>query len=71
MTGNLTMRDVQTYAETLADAILELWSPALRQQMRATPRERVERFSRARAEKRMQEMYAELLQAKGCLPKEI
>jgi hypothetical protein len=33
-------------------------------------RQRVERFSLARAEKRMKEIYAELLQAKGTLAKE-
>jgi glycosyltransferase involved in cell wall biosynthesis len=56
--------------EALADAILELRSSGLRQLMGQAARQRVERFSLARAEKRMKEIYAELLQAKGILPKE-
>jgi glycosyltransferase involved in cell wall biosynthesis len=56
--------------EALANAILELRSVALRQQLGLAARQRVERFSLARAEKRMKEIYAELLQAKGTLPKE-
>jgi glycosyltransferase involved in cell wall biosynthesis len=57
--------------EALAEAILELRSPTVRQQMGAAARERVERFSLARAEKRMKDIYAELLQAKGISPTEI
>lgn len=57
-------------SEALANAILELRSSALREQMGLAARQRVERFSLARAEKRMKEIYAELLQAKGTLPKE-
>jgi L-malate glycosyltransferase len=56
--------------EALAEAILELRPVALRQQLGAAARQRVERFSLARAEKRMKEIYAELLQAKGTLSKE-
>ena len=56
--------------QALANAILELRSSALREQMGLAARQRVERFSLARAEKRMKEIYAELLQAKGTLPKE-
>ncbi|MGO8719735.1 MAG: glycosyltransferase [Acidobacteriaceae bacterium] len=54
----------------LAEAILGLRSAALRQQLGQAARQRVERFSLACAEKRMHEIYAELLQAKGALPKE-
>ncbi len=54
----------------LAEAILRLRSAALRQQLGHAARQRAERFSLARAEKRMKEIYAELLQAKGTLPKE-
>jgi glycosyltransferase involved in cell wall biosynthesis len=56
--------------EALANAILELRSAALREQLGLAARQRVERFSLARAEKRMKEIYAELLQDKGMLPKE-
>jgi glycosyltransferase involved in cell wall biosynthesis len=56
-------------AESLAEAILELRSPALRQKLGLAGRQRVERFSLARAEKRMKEIYAELLQDKGTLPR--
>jgi L-malate glycosyltransferase len=56
--------------EALADAILELRSAALREQLGLAARQRVERFSLARAEKRMKEIYAELLPDKGTLPKE-
>lgn len=56
--------------EALAEAILELGSAALRQKLGLAARQRVERFSLARAEKRMKEIYVELLQAKGTLPKE-
>jgi L-malate glycosyltransferase len=54
--------------EALAEAILELRSPPLRQELGQAARQRVERFSLARAEKRMKEIYAELLQEKGTLP---
>jgi glycosyltransferase involved in cell wall biosynthesis len=54
----------------LAEAILRLRPLALRQQLGHAARKRVERFSMARAERRMKEIYAELLQAKGALPKE-
>jgi L-malate glycosyltransferase len=57
-------------AKALADAILELRSEPLRQQLGQAARQRAERFSLARAEKRMKEIYAELLQAEGILPKE-
>ena len=56
--------------KALADAILELESATLRQTMGLAARQRVERFSLARAEKRMKEIYAELLQAKGTVPRE-
>ena len=56
--------------EALAEAILELRSAALRQKLGLAARQRVERFSLARAEKRMKEIYAELLREKGTLPKE-
>ncbi len=56
--------------EALAEAILELQSATLRQQLGLAARQRAERFSLARAEKRMKEIYADLLQAKGTLPKE-
>ncbi|MES2221034.1 MAG: glycosyltransferase [Acidobacteriota bacterium] len=56
--------------EALADAILELQSPVLREQMGLAARQRVERFSLERAEKRMKEIYAELLQAKGAAAKQ-
>lgn len=54
----------------MAEAILGLRPLALRQQLGHAARRRVERFSMARAERRMKEIYAELLQAKGALPKE-
>lgn len=54
----------------LAEAILGLRSAALRQQLGQAARKRVERFSMVRAERRMQEIYTELLQAKGVLLKE-
>jgi glycosyltransferase involved in cell wall biosynthesis len=57
--------------KALAEAILELRSATLRQALGLAARQRVERFSLARAEKRMKEIYAELLQAKGTLPKEL
>lgn len=57
-------------AKAMAEAILELRSAALRKQLGLAARNRVERFSLARAEKRMKEIYAELLQAKGTLPKQ-
>lgn len=57
-------------AEALAGAILELRSATVRQTLGLAARQRVERFSLARAEKRMKEIYAELLQAKGVLPRE-
>jgi glycosyltransferase involved in cell wall biosynthesis len=47
----------------LAAAILRLCSPALRQQLGSAAKKRVERFSLARAEKRMEEIYGELLAA--------
>ncbi|HZC43969.1 MAG TPA: glycosyltransferase [Acidobacteriaceae bacterium] len=56
--------------EALAEAILELRPEALRQQLALAARQRVERFSLPRAEKRMKEIYAELLQIEGGLPKE-
>jgi glycosyltransferase involved in cell wall biosynthesis len=56
--------------EALAEAILELRSATLRQTLGLAARQRVERFSLARAEKRMKEIYAELLQAKGVSPQE-
>ncbi len=56
--------------EALAEAILELRSATRRQQLGQVARQRVERFSLARAEKRMKEIYAGLLDAKGILPKE-
>jgi L-malate glycosyltransferase len=56
--------------EALAGAILKLRSASLRQTLGLAARQRVERFSLARAEKRMQEIYAELLQAKGILSRE-
>ncbi len=56
--------------QALADAILELRSPVLREQLGLAARQRVERFSLARAEKRMKEIYAELLQAKGATAKQ-
>ncbi len=49
----------------LAEAILRLQAPALRQQMGHAARRRVECFSLARAEQRMEEIYGDLLQAKG------
>ena len=49
----------------LAEAILRLRTLAVRQKMGLAARQRVERFSLARAEKRMAEMYGELLHAKG------
>ena len=57
-------------AKAMAEAILKLRSAALRKQLGLAARNRVERFSLARAEKRMKEIYAELLQAKGTLPKQ-
>jgi glycosyltransferase involved in cell wall biosynthesis len=54
----------------LAEAILRLSSAPLRQELGHAARQRVERFSLARAEKRMKEIYAELLLAKGTLAKE-
>ena len=57
-------------ANAMAEAILELRSAPLRKQLGMAARKRVERFSLARAEKRMKEIYAELLQAKGTLPKQ-
>ncbi len=57
-------------AKAMADAILELRSAPLRKQLGLAARKRVERFSLARAEKRMKEIYAELLQAKGTLSKQ-
>lgn len=57
-------------AEALAEAILELRSTSLRQKLGLAARQRVERFSLARAEKRMKDIYAELLQEKGTLPRE-
>jgi L-malate glycosyltransferase len=54
----------------LAEAILRLRPAGLRQQLGQAARQRVERFSLARAEKRMQEIYAELLQAKGSFPRQ-
>lgn len=56
--------------EAMAEAILELGPATLRQTLGLAARQRVERFSLARAEKRMKEIYAELLQAKGILPQE-
>jgi L-malate glycosyltransferase len=56
--------------KALAEAILELRTPGLRQLLGQAARQRVERFSLARAEKRMKEIYAELLQAKGVFPQE-
>jgi glycosyltransferase involved in cell wall biosynthesis len=56
--------------EAMAEAILELRSATLRQTLGLAARQRVERFSLARAEKRMKEIYAELLRAKGVLPRE-
>ncbi len=53
--------------EALAGAILRLSSATLRQQLGFAARRRVERFSLARAEKRMEEIYGDLLQAKGNL----
>ena len=49
----------------LAEAILRLQAPTLRQQMGHAARRRVECFSLARAEQRMEEIYGDLLQAKG------
>ena len=49
----------------LAEGILRLRTPAVRQQMGLAARQRAERFSLARAEKRMAEIYGELLHAKG------
>jgi L-malate glycosyltransferase len=57
-------------AKAMAEAILELRSAPLRKQLGLAARKRVERFSLARAEKRMKEIYAELLQAKGTLSKQ-
>ena len=49
----------------LAEAILRLRSAALRQQLGHAARQRVERFSLARAEKRMKEIYARIAASKG------
>ncbi len=49
----------------LAEAILRLRAPAVRQQMGLAARQRAERFSLSRAEKRLEEMYGELLHGKG------
>lgn len=51
----------------LADAILRLRSPELRRQLGEAAHRRVERFSLERAEQRMEEIYGELLHAKGNL----
>lgn len=51
--------------EALAEAILRLRIPAVRQRMGFAARQRVERFSLARAEKRMEEIYGKLLNGKG------
>lgn len=51
----------------LAEAILELRSPELRQQLGQAARRRVEQFSLEQAERRMEEIYSELLTAKGLL----
>jgi glycosyltransferase involved in cell wall biosynthesis len=51
----------------LAQAILQLRSPELRRELGHAARRRVEQFSLERAERRMEEIYSELLIAKGHL----
>ncbi len=57
-TGILVPPDDPT---ALAEAILRLRDPVLRRQLGHTARQRVERFSLARAERCMEELYGELL----------
>ncbi|MEO6829088.1 MAG: glycosyltransferase, partial [Acidobacteriaceae bacterium] len=51
----------------LAEAILQLHSTPLRQKLGTAARERVEQFSLERAERRMEELYSEMLSSKGIL----
>ena len=51
--------------QALADAILSLRSPALRKQFGQAARQRVSRFSLDQAERRMEEIYSEMLSLKS------